>query len=188
VTTGENLRSSGPHGPRPWHVDVTEGGSFGDVLGVTPQICHDRWDRISPRSTHALARLRIDVLVVEAGSPHAELDADDLAAGTEHVWIADRDVAVAYLRAVQLEDGTRCVDRLCARRDVRALGLTGALVDDLVGRHGGDAIRALAAAECVPIFVQHGFEVCGPPTTLPAGPHTPMTRYSEAPWREAYRR
>lgn len=184
MTTGENLRSGGPHDPLPWHVDVTEGASFGDVLGVTPQICHDRWDRLRPRTAHALVRLRVDVLVVEAGSPHAELDADDLAGGTEHAWIADGDVVVAYLRSVRRDGGTRCVDRLCARPDVRALGLTSALVDDLVCRHGGEAIRAHAGVESVPIFVQHGFEVCGPPAALPGGPHTPMIRYSEAPWRE----
>jgi ElaA protein len=190
VTTGENLRPGGsrrrvpcPPDPLRWDIDSAEGVFVGDVLGVTPQICRGGWEAITAGAAHALARLRVDVLVAEAGNAHPELDAQDLAPDTEHLWIADGDLAVACLRVVRDQDGVRCVDRVCARRDVRGLGLTSALVNDLVGRHGADRLRALARPEALPFFLQHGFEVCGPPSALPGGAHTPMIRHPEAPWR-----
>jgi len=190
VTTGENLRPgdarrrmAGPPDPLPWYVDFAEGMFVGDVIGVTPQICRGRWEAMSACAAHALARLRVDVLVAEAGSAHPELDAADIAPDTEHLWIADGEVAVACLRVVRDQDGVRCVDRVCARADTRGLGLASALINDLVGRHGGGRLRALSRPESLPFFLQHGFEVCGPPMQLPGGPHTPMIRHPEAPWR-----
>jgi ElaA protein len=190
VTTGENLRPGGSRRRAPelsealaWFVEDPERVFVGDVIGVTPQICRGRWQDMTARAAHALARLRVDVLVAESGSAHPELDAEDVAPGTEHLWIADGDVAVACLRVVQGEDGARCVDRVCARADVRGLGLASALVNDLVGRHGAGRLRALARPESLRFLLQHGFEVCGPPLALPGGPHTPMIRQPEAPWR-----
>jgi ElaA protein len=190
VTTEENTRSSdarpgdaGPPDPLPWLLDARAAVLADEMLGVTPQVRHGRWSEVSALTAHALARLRVDVLVAEVGHAHPELDDQDVAAGTEHLWISDTDLVVAYLRLVRQQDGTPYIDRACARADVRALGLIGALVTEVVARHGADQLRAVVATDSLPYFLQHGFEVSGPPVDLPGGPHFPMARRAEAPWR-----
>jgi predicted GNAT family N-acyltransferase len=97
--------------------------------------------------------------------------------------VPDGEVPVACLRVVRDPDGVPLVDRACARADLRRLGLTSALVMDLVTRFGAGPLRAAATRPLVPFFLQHGFEVCGLPVESPAGPRVPMLRHPEAPWR-----
>jgi ElaA protein len=155
----------------------------GEVLGVTPQVRRGRWPGLTAAEAHGLARLRVDVLVAEAGSAYAELDALDLAAGTEHLWVPDGDVPAAYLRVVRPDDGVRVIDRGCARADLRRLGLTSALVTDVVARFGAGPVRALARKGTVSFFLQHGFEPAGEVEDSLAGPLLPMRRHPDAPWR-----
>ena len=155
----------------------------GDVLGVTPQVCRGHWGDLPAGTAHALARLRVDILVVEAASAHPELDDLDVDPQTEHLWIADGESAVAYVRVVRHQDGVRCLDRACARPDVRGLGLTGALVTDVIARYGADPLRAWVRPEAIAFFGRHGFEVSGPPAGRPGGSNTSMARRAEAPWR-----
>ena len=190
MTTGENTRPGDarsdqePLDPMPWHVDVREGVFVGDMLGVTPPVGRARWADLPALTAHALARLRVDVLVAEAGRAHSELDQLDVDPRTEHLWIADGDLLVACLRLVRRDDGTPCVDRACARPDVRPLGLTGALVIDVVARYGAGPLQALVRTDSLGAFLQVGFEVTGPARALPGGSHTPMARRPDAPWRE----
>jgi ElaA protein len=156
----------------------------GEVLGVTPAVCRGRWCDLTVAEAYGIAKLRVDVLVVEAGLAHSELDAPDLDARTEHLWVPDGDVPVAYLRVVRDPDGARLLDRVCARADVRRLGLAGALVTDVVARHGSEPLRAVAAAGTVPFFLQHGFEPVAEAVDTPAGRRLTMYRHPEAPWRD----
>ncbi|HEY6798123.1 MAG TPA: GNAT family N-acetyltransferase [Kineosporiaceae bacterium] len=157
---------------------------MGDVLGISPQVCRGGWSRLSPQVAHGLARLRVDVLVAEAGRPRPELDDADLAAGTEHLWVPDGDVPVACLRVVLDAAGVRVIDRACARTDVRRLGLVSALVTDVIARYGAGPVRALAAPGTVTFFARHGFEVCGGTVEASGVRVTPMLRHPELPWRD----
>ena len=157
---------------------------MGDVLGISPQVCRAPWSRLAPQVAHGLARLRVDVLVAEAGRPRPELDDDDLAPATEHLWVPDGEVPVACLRIVRDAAGTPVIDRACARPDVRRLGLVSALVTDVVARRGAGRIRALAMPGCVAFFARHGFEVCGPRADVAGVPVIPMLRHPEVPWRD----
>jgi ElaA protein len=168
----------------PWPLHLREAVQVGDVLGISPPVCRARWSQLSPAVAHGLVRLRVDVLVVEAGRAHPELDDDDVAPGTEHLWVPDGEVPVACLRVVRDGAGTPVIDRACARPDVRRLGLAGALVTDLVARRGAARIRALAAPGTVTFFARHGFEVCGPPVPALGVLTTPMVRHPEVPWRD----
>lgn len=174
---------AGPADPLPWHVDLREGVLVGEVLGVSPPVNSGRWSDLPARTAHALARLRVDVLVAEAGCAYPELDDRDVDPTTEHLWIADGDVPVACLRVVRDAGGVPLVDRACARADLRRLGLTSALVTDLVARFGAGPLHALARPATVPFFLHHGFEVSGAPVHLPGGRQVPMRRHPEAPWR-----
>ena len=80
--------------PRP----PTELALVGADLGLAPRIRRGRWRDLDPVTLHQLARLRSEVLVVEAVRPYLDLDDADLADGTEHLWVADGEEPVAYLR------------------------------------------------------------------------------------------
>ena len=157
---------------------------MGDVLGISPQVCRAPWARLTPQVAHGLARLRGDVLVVEAGRPRPELDDADLAPTTEHLWVPDGEVPVACLRIVRDAEGVPMIDRACARTDVRRLGLVSALVTDVVARRGSGRVRALALPGTVAFFIRHGFEVSGLPTEASGARVTPMLRHPEVPWRD----
>jgi ElaA protein len=162
---------------------VREAVHVGDVLGISPQVCRAAWSQLSPSVAHGLARLRVDVLVTEAGRARSELDDADLEPSTEHLWVPDGDVPVACLRIVRDAAGTPVIDRACARADVRRLGLVSALVTDVVARRGSGPVRALAPPGTVTFFTRHGFEVCGPPVDAGGARVTPMLRHPELPWR-----
>jgi ElaA protein len=158
--------------------------AVGVDTGISPEVCRAAWDELTPAGAHALARLRVDVLVVESGSPHAELDDLDLERRTEHLWIPDGDTVVAYLRVVRDVAGTPVIDRACARPDVRRLGLVTALVTDVIARHGAGEVRADARPGTVTFFARLGFELCSPAASFAGAATMPMRRHPEAPWRE----
>jgi predicted GNAT family N-acyltransferase len=168
----------------PWPLDVREAVAVGDVLGISPQVCRAGWAQLPPEVAHGLARLRVDVLVAEAGRARPELDDQDLAPGTEHLWVPDGDLPVACLRVTRDAGGTPVIDRACARADVRRLGLVSALVTDVIARRGAGTLRALAAPGTVAFFARHGFEVSGGTAETSGVLVTPMVRHPEAPWRD----
>lgn len=174
---------AGPCDPLPWHVDPREGVLVGEVLGVSPRVRRARWSDLTAEEAHGLARLRVDVLVAEAGLAYSELDERDVDPRTEHLWVPDGDVPVACLRVVRDIDDVPLVDRTGARADVRRLGLTSALITDVVAHHGAGPLRALARPRTVPVFLRHGFEPFGEAVDTPAGRQLPMRRHPEAPWR-----
>lgn len=175
-----------PADPTAWRPvpSEREGVLVGEVLGVSPTVCRGPWAGLTASTLHGLARLRIDVLVCEAGHPHHELDDLDLEPSTEHLWVPDGEVPVSYLRLVRDPRGGRVVDRVCARADLRRLGLTSALVLDVVSRFGAGPLRAHTCRETVAFFVRHGFGVTGELAESSSGPRLEMYRHPEAPWRE----
>ena len=168
----------------PWPLHLREGVLVGDVLGISPQVCRSTWSRLNPSVAHGLARLRVDVLVSEAGVPRPELDDADVDPATEHLWVPDGETPVACLRTIRDVDGVPVIDRACARPDVRRLGLVSALVTDVVARYGSGGLRVLARTGTVTFFARHGFEVSGVPLEWCGARVTPMQRHPEVPWRD----
>jgi ElaA protein len=175
---------AGPQEFLPWPVDLREAVGVGDMLGISPQVCRAAWSQLAPDVAHGLARLRVDVLVAEAGRARPELDDADLEPGTEHLWVPDGRLPVACLRVVRDTAGTPVIDRACARPDVRRLGLVSALVTDVIARRGAGPVRASAAPGTVTFFARHGFEVCGGTVEVTGVRATPMLRHPDLPWRE----
>ena len=56
---------------------------------------------IEPLTFYAILRLRIDVFVVEQNCPYPELDGFDIDSDTRHIWIADKESPVSYLRVLR---------------------------------------------------------------------------------------
>ncbi|MFK7995195.1 MAG: GNAT family N-acetyltransferase [Granulosicoccus sp.] len=62
-----------------------------------------RIDQLSAREVYLLAKLRIDVFVVEQACPYAELDGLDLLESTLHILACEGDIPVAYARILAPE-------------------------------------------------------------------------------------
>jgi ElaA protein len=170
--------------PLPWPMDLREAVLVGDILGISPPVCRSRWSLLDPGTAHGLARLRLDVLVVEAARAQPELDNLDVVPTTEHLWVPDGETPVAYVRVVRDDGGTAMIDRACARADVRRLGLVSALIMDVLARRGAGVVRALAPPGTITFYARHGFEVCGSPAEVDGVRVTPMLRHAEVPWRD----
>src|SRR6266581_866139 len=73
---------------------------------------------VPPATLYALLQLRVQVFIVEQRCPYQDLDGRDTDPGTRHVWLADGEVPLAYLRILAEPDGTS--SRTCRRaRDAR---------------------------------------------------------------------
>jgi ElaA protein len=134
------------------------------------------FDELSPGTLYALLRLRVDVFVVEQDCPYPELDGRDAEPGTRHVWLADGDRPLAYLRILDEPGGAARIGRVCVAAPARGSGLAGRLMRaalDLLGprpsvldaqTYLADFYRALGYLPTGPEFVEDGI------------PHVPMAR------------
>lgn len=133
---------------------------------------------------HAIARLRVDVFVVEQACPYPELDARDAEPGTEHVWHTgdgvprDGDLVpvAAALRVLVEPAGARRIGRVVTAPHARGRGLAGVLLQDVVRRHGGADLVLDAQAHLAGWYGRHGFTVEGPEFLEDGIPHVPMRR------------
>ncbi len=143
-----------------------------------------RWRGLDPGTAYAIARLRVDVFVVEQRCPYPELDGRDLEAGAEHRWVeavtsasGGEDVAVlACLRVLREPGGKIRVGRVATAASARGRGLSGALMDEAVADHGGSVIVLDAQAHLTGWYARWGFVTDGPAFLEDGIPHVPMRR------------
>jgi predicted GNAT family N-acyltransferase len=196
-------RSEAVHGPRttgarpPWSATAQRPG-FGDDFGIEPELRCSRWADLDPATADGLLLLRASAIdSAAAGGADLVVDLDpaaepvDLDDGTEHLWIPDDSGPVAHLRLRPSQrtgpDGRAAVlDRLCVRADVRQIDLGGALLADVVSRHGGTTLVADVPAEATGTFTRFGFAAVGTvlDTTPPVRTLTRLRRAPDTPWRE----
>ena len=123
---------------------------------------------------HAVAKLRVDVFVVEQRCAYPEFDGRDDEPGTRHVWTADERGPTAYARL--LDDGdARRIGRVVTRPDARGAGLAARLVDHLVATSSGPWVLH-AQAHLADWYGARGFAVVGPAFSEDGIPHVPMRR------------
>lgn len=79
-------------------------------------------------TVYEIARLRVDVFVVEQGCCYPELDGRDREAGTVHVWAEQDGRVTAYLRVLREPGGGSRVGRVCTAVAARRRGLAGRLL------------------------------------------------------------
>ncbi len=125
---------------------------------------------------YALLRLRVDVFVVEQECAYAELDGRDTDACTRHLWAADADEPLAYLRLLVEPDGSRRIGRVCVRSGHRGTGLARQLVVEALRQSAGHDVVLDAQTYLRGWYEQLGFIVSGAEFVEDGIPHLPMRR------------
>jgi len=94
---------------------------------------------------YALLRLRSEVFVVEQNCVYRDLDGRDLEPDTLHMWLADGETPVAYLRVVRNPDGAARIGRVATDAHHRGAGHAARLMDAAVATLAPDTVAVLEA-------------------------------------------
>ena len=143
-------------------------------------IFDQKFHEIDSSFFYKILRLRVDVFVVEQNCPYPELDGFDLALNTRHIWIANEDTPVSYLRLVNEDEKTNRISRVVTSVDNRGEGLAKTLVEHVINTTSGkltlDAQTYLENWYMEMGFVTNGetFEECCGQETNPGILHVPM--------------
>lgn len=138
---------------------------------------HDRYfGELTARELHDIVQLRVDVFVVEQGCPYPELDGRDPEATTRHIWLADRDGPVSYLRLLQEPDGATTIGRVVTRPSQRGEGRSAPLIEHALATSPGPHLMK-AQARLRSWYERFGFEVVGAEFLEDGIPHVPMRRH-----------
>ena len=148
-------------------------------------IFDQKFHEIDSSFFYKILRLRVDVFVVEQNCPYPELDGFDLALNTRHIWIANEDTPVSYLRLVNEDEKTNRISRVVTCVDNRGEGLAKTLVEHVINTTSGkltlDAQTYLENWYMEMGFVASGeiFEECCGQETNPGILHVPMVHERE---------
>lgn len=134
------------------------------------------WRDLDPLVAYDIARLRVEVFVVEQGCPYPELDGRDVEDAARHLWVDDVHGVASYLRVLAEPDGCVRVGRVCTRRDARGRGLSALLLDAAVAGFPGRDVVANAQAHLAAWYARRGFVVDGPGHVEDGIPHLPLRR------------
>lgn len=143
---------------------------------MTPALHAAAFSELDAVTLYALLRLRVDVFVAEQGCAYPELDGRDTEPGTVHVWLADGDEPLAYLRILGHADGTARIGRVAVARHARGGGLAGQLMDAALSRLGERPCALDAQSYLVAFYARYGFEPTGPEYLDDGIVHVPMRR------------
>ncbi|MEJ5914177.1 GNAT family N-acetyltransferase [Pseudokineococcus sp. 1T1Z-3] len=158
-------------------------GTPADPAGIRRSAGRD----LDAATLHAVLRLRSDVFVVEQACPYPDVDGQDLAPGTEHVWhVGDGAVrpgelvaVAAALRVLREPGGSaapRRVGRVVTAATARGQGLSSVLMTDVVERHGHVDLVLDAQAHLEHWYARFGLERVGEEYLEDGIPHVPMRR------------
>jgi ElaA protein len=138
---------------------------------------------LSTSMIYALLRLRIEVLVVEQGRPHQELDGLDLHRTTRHYWLAPPDAREEPQATLRLEEPSHRqfrIGRICATPQARRQGAVERLLEAALGEIGDAPCLVDAQPDHREMFTAFGFVVEGAPSTEGDVPRVPMRRDASA--------
>ena len=134
-----------------------------------------RFDGLDPRTAYLLWQLRERVFVVEQECAYLDLDGRDLEPATEHLWVEDGGLPVAYLRVLDDGDEAR-VGRVVVAAGHRGNGLAHDLMATALEAVGDRPCRLDAQSYLVEWYRGLGFEACGEEFLDDGIPHVPMRR------------
>lgn len=139
---------------------------------VAWKLCH--FEQLSAQEVYQLARLRIDVFVVEQRCPYPELDGLDLLPSTAHLYALNDTKPAAYARVLapvrgaswQSDDSLSCVHigRVLVARPYRRCGLATQLMhralDYCKSHHDQHDIALAAQVDVMDFYASLGFTPC----------------------------
>lgn len=142
---------------------------------------------------YALLRLRVEVLVVDQGWPHQELDGRDLDATTRHFWLAPTgaiESPQATLRMLELADGQFRIDRLCVARYASGEDAARRLLEAALAEVGDTECVLDAPPQLTGLYHGFGFVLAGEESVADGVAHVPMRREASVRlgWPPAQRR
>ena len=134
---------------------------------------------LTPFEVYDLARLRVDVFVVEQECAYPELDGRDVEPATVHLWFEAEGPAgpeiVATIRV--LDDGdSRVIGRVATATEFRGRRLAERLIEEGIALCGPVPITLGAQAHLESWYERFGFRRSGPGYVEDGIPHVPMRR------------
>lgn len=130
---------------------------------------------LTAEQLHAILELRVAVFVVEQACAYQEIDGQDLASDTRHVWLEDNDGVAAYIRVLG-ESGDCRIGRVVTRPSRRGEQLAAQLIRWTLDRLGDIETRLEAQSHLLGYYRTFGYEPDGPEYIEDDIPHTPMVR------------
>ena len=118
-------------------------------------------DRLTVRQLYALLTLRVNVFIVEQGSPYPDLDGRDLDPATVHLWFGGADAPVAYLRI--LPGPPARIGRVCTAPAARGTGLSTRLMHAALAELGDAEVVLDAQVQAQGMYARFGFVPEGEP-------------------------
>lgn len=118
-------------------------------------------DQLDIEQLYALLTLRVNVFIVEQGSPYPDLDGRDLDQGTVHLWYADAGTPIAYLRI--LPGPPARIGRVCTLPSARGAGLSTRLMRAALAELGAAEVVLDAQVQAQDMYARFGFLPDGEP-------------------------
>lgn len=140
-----------------------------------------RFSELTTTELYGILKLRTDVFYLEQKIDESELDDRDLEPSTEHVWLAEGTLVVAYLRVIEDDvpehlDARRLIGRVVVAPEYRGQGLAQHLIARVVEQFGHEALLLHAQSYIAPLYAKFGFEPFGDEFSEAGILHTSMYR------------
>ncbi|MBA3488497.1 MAG: GNAT family N-acetyltransferase [Longispora sp.] len=136
------------------------------------------FDELDLATLYGFLKLRSEVFIVEQNCPYLDLDGLDAHPGARHVWIEEKGEVVAYLRVLDIPDGSARIGRVCVSSGHRGRGLADAIMAEALRVVGDRPCWLHAQSQVSKLYERHGFTVSGPEFIEDDIPHLPMARPS----------
>ena len=146
------------------------------TVAVMTDLISRRFDALTVRELHDIARLRSEVFVVEQGCIYLDLDGCDTGPGAEHHWIEVDGSIASYARTLTESGGEVRIGRVVTAPDVRGRGLAAIVMVALVELFGAAPLVLEAQSHLTEWYDRFGFVVAGEEYVEDGIPHVTMRR------------
>jgi ElaA protein len=150
-------------------------------------IIHKTWGEFTPDEVFEMAVLRSEVFFLEQKIDEEEFDAADRNPTTHHLWIADQEGMVAYLRIVHSPEAASAhegipdsLGRMAVRAGARGKGLAQKLMVHALERVGDRPLYVHAQEYVTSLYEKFGFTPRGELFQEAGIPHVLMVRHPDA--------
>lgn len=137
------------------------------------------FSELDTTTLYRILKMRSDVFIAEQKESYPELDGRDLEPETVHLWYAQDNKPVAYLRILEEADGSARIGRVVVVAEMRGSGLGQALMTVALERIGNRRCVLHAQAHQTDFYARFGFTVVGTPRANSRIPHVSMVRLPE---------